>query len=236
MGQLILVRHAQASFYGPDYDELSALGREQARMLGEHWATRGLKVAAVHVGPLARQRQTCEIIAAVYRARRLDWPQATLLAELNEHEGLKLVRQVHGGLASAPAALPADAPPEERERLRREYFRAYARLMREWASGARVFEGVEPWEAFRARSEAALTRLCTTEPVAGHSVVAFSSGGLVSAAIGALLGLDAERIIDLSLVLRNTALTEISWTRHRQRLLSFNSLPHLKDPQAVTSV
>jgi broad specificity phosphatase PhoE len=232
MGQLTLVRHAQASFFAANYDELSPLGREQARALGEHWAATGTRFAAVHVGPLARHHQTCEIVAGVYRARGLDWPDAQLLPELDEHDGLKVARQLLG--AARPQA--EESAAADRERAQREYFRGYARLMRDWAAGAVWAEGAEPWPAFRARAVRALATLCATEPPAAETVVAFSSGGLVSAAVGELLGLDAEHIIDLSLVLRNTALTEVSWSRTRRRLISFNSLPHLPDPRAVTFV
>ena len=35
MSRLILVRHAQASFFSKDYDQLSPLGEVQAAALGE---------------------------------------------------------------------------------------------------------------------------------------------------------------------------------------------------------
>ena len=37
MGQLILVRHGQASFGAEDYDQLSDLGKRQGYRLGEYW-------------------------------------------------------------------------------------------------------------------------------------------------------------------------------------------------------
>ena len=40
MGVMTLVRHGQASLFAENYDELSALGRDQARLLGEFWAGR----------------------------------------------------------------------------------------------------------------------------------------------------------------------------------------------------
>ena len=39
MSELILVRHAQASFGEDDYDRLSVLGHQQARWLGERKST-----------------------------------------------------------------------------------------------------------------------------------------------------------------------------------------------------
>ena len=41
MGQLLLVRHGQASFGADDYDVLSPTGWEQGRRLGAHLAAAG---------------------------------------------------------------------------------------------------------------------------------------------------------------------------------------------------
>jgi broad specificity phosphatase PhoE len=235
MGHLYLVRHAQASFFGASYDDLSPLGREQARTLGAHWAQHAVAFEAVYIGPRRRHRQTCEIVAGVYRDRGLPFPEAREAPELDEHQGLDVIQHRLGrGDAASDAMHPARAPEADRERVVREFFRHYSTVMREWARGDLQVPGVESWEEFRARSLRALDLLCAASQ-RGRSV-AFTSGGLVSSAAGWLLGLDAERVIDLSIVLRNTALTEVSWSARRRSLVSFNALPHLPDPRAVTSV
>ena len=58
MGLLLLVRHGQASFGADDYDQLSDLGRRQARRLGERLAGQG--VARVVSGGMTRQRDTAD--------------------------------------------------------------------------------------------------------------------------------------------------------------------------------
>ena len=65
MSTLTLVRHAQASLFADDYDQLSDVGRQQARLLGEFWACRGTDFDEVYCGPRARQRQT----PSTFRAR-----------------------------------------------------------------------------------------------------------------------------------------------------------------------
>jgi broad specificity phosphatase PhoE len=235
MGHLYLVRHAQASFFGASYDDLSALGRAQARALGEHWAQHAVDFEAVYVGPRRRHRQTCDIVASVYRERALPFPEATALPELDEHQGLAVIKHRLGRDDAAGEALqPAETPDGERELALRGFLRHYNEAMREWARGRVHVPGVETWDEFRARSLRALDLLCAGTGRGRR--VAFTSGGLVSSAAGWLLGLDSERIIDLSIVLRNTALTEISWSARRRSLVSFNSLPHLPDPRAATSV
>jgi broad specificity phosphatase PhoE len=233
MGQLTLVRHAQASFFGADYDQLSALGFEQARRLGAHFASHRVAFDRVFIGPRRRHRETCECVAEAYRSAGLDFPAATELAELDEHHGTAVVKQELGiPDAAGPAMHPTEEDAAARERAVRAFFKSYNSVMRDWARGTVVAEGIESWEAFRARSRRALDLVCA----GSGRHVAFTSGGLVSSATGWLLGLDDEKVIDLSIVLRNTALTEVAWSSERRSLLSFNSLPHLPDPSAATAV
>jgi broad specificity phosphatase PhoE len=235
VGNLFLVRHAQASFFGASYDELSALGREQARSLGEHWVRHAVDFEAVYVGPRRRHRQTCEIVAATYRAHGLPFPAARDVPELDEHQGVTVIKHHLGRDDAASEALHAgEAPDGDRERVVREFFRHYDAVMREWARGAVQVPGTESWAEFRARSLRALELMC--EGTGRGPRVAFTSGGLVSSAAGWLLGLDEDRVIDLSIVLRNTALTEVAWSARRRSLVSFNALPHLPDPRTATAV
>jgi broad specificity phosphatase PhoE len=233
MGELVLVRHGQASFFGADYDELSAIGREQARALGRHWAAHGVRFDTVYVGPRRRHRDTHDLVAGAFAERGLPWPEPQPLAALDEHDGVAVLKHALGRPDAHGAAMATVDPGEAgRERVVREFFRRYREVMRDWASGALEVPGVESWREFRARSLRALDAMC----VGGGTAVAFTSGGLVSSAAGWLLGLDEERVIELSAVLRNTALSEVRYSGTRRTLVSFNALPHLPDPKASTAV
>jgi broad specificity phosphatase PhoE len=231
VAQVFLVRHAQASFFGPDYDELSALGHQQAQALGRYWAGAGFQVDRIYVGPRRRHCATCEVVLGEVRARGARWPDPEPLDLLDEHEGIKAVKRMLGH-GDGPGILASAVAGSDREESRRRFFQAYARSLAEWAAGRVELPGIETWREFQLRAARALEVLCGG---AGRSL-AFTSGGLVSAALGALLGLDSERVIDLSLVLRNTAITELSQSGARRRLISFNAIPHLADPEAVTAV
>jgi broad specificity phosphatase PhoE len=233
MSELVLVRHAQASFFGADYDELSPAGREQALLLGRHWAAHGVSFDTVYVGPLRRHRQTLALVAEAFAERGLAWPVAQELAELDEHDGVAVLKHALGRPDADRPSMEAIDPGEgERERVVREFFRRYREVMREWALGTLAVPGVESWAVFGARSLRALDLMCQGQ----GSAVAFTSGGLVSSAAGWLLGLDEERVIELSAVLRNTGLSEVRYSGNRRTLVSFNALPHLPDPRAATAV
>ena len=209
---------------------------KQAEALGTHWARHGVVFESAFVGPRRRHRQTCECVTKAYRAQGLAFPEPRELAELDEHQGPAIIKAALGEDPTTAGLALHDAANDDataREAAVREFFGHYNNIMREWAQGEHALPGVESWAEFRARTLKALDLLCTG---AGGARVAFTSGGFVSSAVGWLLGVDEERVIDLSLVLSNTALTEVGWSARRRRLVSFNALPHLTDPKAVTTV
>ena len=65
MAELVLVRHAQASFGADDYDKLSELGWRQSRWLGEYFAERGIAFDRVVRGSLRRHAETIAGIGSV---------------------------------------------------------------------------------------------------------------------------------------------------------------------------
>src|SRR5258708_7482689 len=99
MSSLILVRHGQASFFAANYDELSQVGREQSRLLGEYWARRGLVFDTIYTGPRARQRQTAKLVGAAQVQAGLPWPEPVEDLELDEYDIGGLVHRLAPALA-----------------------------------------------------------------------------------------------------------------------------------------
>ncbi|MDE2077727.1 MAG: histidine phosphatase family protein, partial [Burkholderiales bacterium] len=58
MGAIYLIRHGQASFGASNYDQLSELGHQQARVLGEALLPRLARVDAAVTGTLQRHQAT----------------------------------------------------------------------------------------------------------------------------------------------------------------------------------
>lgn len=217
MSILVLVRHGQASVTGDEYDRLSPRGEEQARRLGAYWRRLGARVDRVFVGPRRRHRHSCDLALASFG--RVAEPVE--LAGLDEHSGQHLFlgsgTDLHG------------------ERLR-DHLRRFRDTSRQWVRGeVATPEGAESWVAFRRRVAAALEAMTTgLEP--GEVVVAFTSGGPVAAAVGQVLGLEDEAVLELSWSVRNVAMSELRYAPGRLTLLSHNALPHLRDPELVTFI
>ncbi len=236
MSVLVLVRHGQASVHAADYDRLSALGEEQGRVLGEHWADKGERFDRVVVGPLRRQRQTSEAVAAVFRRRGLDWPAPESMAELDEHQGPAVIEHNSAALFREIGVSPAEQDAGGEAGSLRRYLKIYRLGTRRWIRGAlETPPGHEPWADFRARVEAGIGRL-TGGDARGQRIAAFTSGGVVAAAVGLALGLDDRKVLELSWRVRNAALTELLFGGGRLALDTFNTMPHLREERLVTYI
>ena len=124
---------------------------------------------------------------------------------------------------------------ETRNTSSREFLRLFIAVSRMWVRGELdpVLEGVETWGAFCARVADGI-RAMTEGADRGATVAAFTSGGAVSVATGAALGIGDERVIELSWLVRNTSITELIFSPSRVSLAAFNATPHLTDPRTVT--
>ena len=213
MGTLCLVRHGQASFGADDYDQLSPLGVRQCHRLGRYLAERGRRFDTVLIGTLKRHRQSMEAIAQGLGGL----PEPLLLPGLNEYDSEAVVRAIHPGELARP-----DNP---------ETVRQHFRLLREgllrWMEGSAQPQGMPRHADFVAGVADALRQ---ARERADGEVLIVSSGGPISTALGVVLGLGPEAVVDLNMRIRNSALTEFHATPRRHSLLTFNTLPHLDDP------
>ncbi len=228
MSELHLVRHGQASALAADYDHLSPLGVEQSRALGDYWADRGFRFDRVLLGPRHRHRQTLDAVAAAYHERGLPWPETESLAALDEHNGPELLNHYRERLMPSSAG-------DDSGSLRR-FLRAYQDATRQWVRGElETPSHLESWGSFRSRVEGGLAAV-TDGGSRGIRTVAFTSGGTVAAVAGYALGIDDEKIIELSWRVRNAAVTELLFSGRRGFALhTFNGTPHL-EPRLLTYI
>lgn len=218
MGQLILVRHGQASFGAEDYDQLSDLGKRQGYRLGEYWreasqtAARAneLQFEAVLIGSLKRHRQTWEAIAegAGLQMTPEIWPG------LNEYDSHALIETVH------PEPLAKPDTPE----MYKHHFRLLRTALQKWMVGETQPKGMPSFAEFSAGIQAVLKHVRETHQ---GRVLIVSSGGPIATAVSQVLSAPSETAIELNLRIRNTAVTEFAFTPKRHMLLSYNNLPHL---------
>lgn len=213
MGTLYLVRHGQASFGAEDYDQLSALGHQQSLRLGQYWRERGVTFDAVLTGTLRRHAQTWAGIAegAGYRH------DVQACEGLNEYDSAAVIAAIH------PQPLPRPDTPE----LYRHHFRLLRDGLTQWMNGVVSPKGMPSYDEFLAGVKSALDHVRQNHE---GNVLIVSSGGPIATAVGQVLGTTPETTIELNLRIRNSAVTEFQFNPKRHTLLSYNTLPHLDQP------
>ncbi|QZY29029.1 histidine phosphatase family protein [Nocardioides coralli] len=202
MGQVLLVRHGQASWGAADYDVLSAAGEEQAAVLGR--SLTGLAPDVVVHGSLRRQRRTAEIAAAA-----AGWSEGLALDDRwNEMDHVSVL-----------AAQPKDFDGEPDRQQFQTWFEA---ATSRWTSGDHDGDYAEPFPAFRERVLAALGALAEV----GTAVVV-TSGGPISAVSSTLLAAGTATHERLAAVVVNGSVTRVVSGRRGLTLVSFNEHQHL---------
>ncbi len=236
MSTLFSVRHGQASFLADNYDELSDLGCQQAQLLGDYWAARGVVFDEVYSGPRQRQRHTAELVGQQYLAAGRDFPKIQELAEFDEYDAETVMRQALPELIESSPEIrklhEAFVASSSRDEQLRTFQRVYEMVIRRWIRGELSLGDVEPWETFSARVGRGLEKI-----VAGPSsrrVAVFTSGGPIGVTMRRALNVDHEVTLQLAWMVRNGSFSEFIFSGSRFTLSGFNLLPHLDDPQLQT--
>ncbi len=231
MTLVLVVRHGQASFGADDYDVLSDLGWEQARLLGAHLAGQGVRPAAVVRGTLRRQRETVEGLLAGLAEAGAPGPDPGAVrvdAGWDEFD--------HLGVVAAHPDLPQGGTAALD---RREFQRVFVEATGRWAlDEAGQGDYPETFADFVARSRRALADACARgagdHEVPGGVVVAVTSGGPVGAVAAGLVdpdGTDRATLVRLwerfNTVCVNSSVTRVLVGSTGTRLLTFNEHTHL---------
>lgn len=233
MGQIYLVRHGQASFGSENYDQLSELGQEQARLLGEWFTSTHQTFDRVVTGGMKRHRQTADACLAVLpKSHRVntEWLTDPDFNEYDHHEIMVRHRpdfddpdEVKRFLASSPKAKYAF----------QDIFQA---SMSRWMSGEYDREYREPWPAFKQRCVGALRRVMDSAEKS-QSIIVFTSGGTISTICQHVLGLQDKQVAELNWTLVNCAVTKLLFQPGRVTLSTLNNYAHLEwlgKPHTIT--
>ncbi len=222
MSEIYFIRHGQATYDGKNYDHLSELGREQARVLGDYLSCRGVRFNAAYSGTLTRQRHTAELVLS---GLGQDPAMLQLAPEGNEYNSMAIMDSL---LPHLPGPGPRNLAEMRALASDRPAFRqAYERGMLHWLTAPVGQAGPETWRGFQERVQGFVRRVME-EQGRGRRVAVFSSGGPISAVMRMALSLEDEVALRLTWQIRNSSVSVFKYDQHRLTLHSFNSVSHLE--------
>lgn len=219
MSSLYLVRHGQASLGASNYDQLSAVGREQSTLLGQHFQALNLRFEHVFSGSLNRQVDTAQGVLSAYHAANAYAPALRKDKRFDEYDFEPILKTY--AFVKGLDAIPIHDP--------RQFFVFLQAALTAWVEGALSSPAIPPWRQFADRCEAAL-RDAASAASRDSRVLVVTSGGVIAAILCHVLGTEPKRFVDLNLAIRNAAITRVERTHTGWSLSSFNAMPHLEQP------
>ncbi len=208
MAELLVLRHAQASFGSDNYDKLSDLGHRQSELAGEALRAAGWEPDRVVTGTLTRHKETLSSMGfAEPPEEHAGW---------NEYDFHDLLAVKFGG--NVPDPVRHD---------RKTHFRTLRDTILDWQGGG-VQGAKETYADFRNRVHAA--RMFSTDCDADR-VLVISSGGAIGQLVSHALGAPPAQMIALNLQVKNTSMTRFIFSNSRFFLHEFNATPHLADAE-----
>lgn len=209
MGQVLLVRHGQASWDGDDYDILSEAGHRQGELLGIALAARGVRPDVIVSGGMRRHRETVENIVD---GARLGEVSVELDLGWDEYDHVSMLAQV-------PTTFTGEKPTPA------EFQTWIEHATDRWIRDENSEDYHEPFAGFTGRVNSALRR--AVGGTHGTTLVV-TSGGPISWVAASLLGGGAALWSRLNVVCVNAGVTKLVTGRRGVTLVSFNEHTHLE--------
>lgn len=239
MTTILLARHGQASFGQANYDQLSELGCQQARLLGQHYATGQRRIDAIFSGSLVRQRDSAQHFWDAYQPSILSNTRAPVLdIKVPDSYVLPLFDEFNHEdvfMKSSPNFATQSMIAAELNKANKPLTRLgelFHLAMERWHAGDHDDEYIESWSQFSTRAQQALEQV--GKQVAQHShldddstVLVFTSGGVIAAITAHLLQQGSQTAYQLTKSSVNTGVTAIGLQNPTPQLLSYNEYSHL---------
>jgi len=207
MTEIILIRHGQANSSATDeenYDRLSDLGKQQARLLGEAMRLVQPEYRVIS-GTMRRHRETAENMAVTGGPI----PQDPRLNELDYFGMAQSIEDSHGvGFPQSHEDFATHIP----------------QVLDIWRRGE-MADGIEPYDSFRSRVFDALTDAAMDGPA-----VLVSSGGVIATLVTIALQLETAAKSKMLLTIPNTSVHKFELRGDELFLTQFGATPHLDLP------
>jgi len=240
MSDIYLIRHGQAGTR-LQYDTLSDLGHQQARLLGEYLGRQAIPFSQIVIGGLQRQRDTAASVLGAYRSDGVTIPDPVTDLDWNEFD-LDAVYQAIApqlgkddpSFALGYAAMQkqvAEHGSIEQSVINRRWNPCDSAVVTAWVQGQYPVS-CQSWPAFRERIRGALAKLVAASPEG--NVAIFTSATPTAICLAQALALDDRNLFNLASVMINSAISVLRLKDGALRMFNFNTVPHLEDASLRT--
>lgn len=229
MTTIYLIRHGQASIGTSNYDVLSTLGREQAKLLGSYFEKRQLCFDRVFAGTLTRQIDTATIALPHHASDLIHNPG------FNEYQHSKIFDHYAPILAPDNGDVGATLGHGHNSKLT---YQAFAALMNAWVADNTAHGELESWQQFNDRIKNALSTVAQ-ECTGDNNVAIFTSGGVICTILQMITEFPVEKTFELNWGIYNAGVTTLKTQQSILRLSSYNCITHLeleKDSTLITNI
>ncbi|WP_086930287.1 histidine phosphatase family protein [Agarilytica rhodophyticola] len=223
MTSIYLIRHGQASFGQQNYDQLSPLGKQQSRRLGESLQQRLGHFDRVCLGSMFRHRQTA---AECLEAMGQDTPDGEwdCNSGWNEYDHQNILAQLNPEFATVSGI---QAYVSQQADTKHAFEKLFNDAISRWMSGEYDGEYSEAWPVYQKRIKQALAKTIEKNPNA-EKIAVFTSGGAISVISQYLLGVAPEHFMKLNWTLLNCGVTKLVTTGSRLFVASLNEHTHFE--------
>lgn len=233
MSRIFFIRHGQASFGADDYDCLSTLGEEQARVLGEHLSNLGVTPSNIISGEMKRHIQTQHHVISQMTDVTLENTSSHTLSQLNEFDPQSVLGAYDPRLAEPIGMrnLLAGHPSPDKE-----FIRIFSSAMAKWIHDEKGEIYPEAYHIFEARALDGLHKIVELTP-RGEDTLVFTSGGVISIMILNLLGIPKNKMLQINKDLVNCGVTQATIRRDGPVLITMNEHPafmHQENSHLIT--
>ena len=238
MSNVYLIRHGQAGTRDA-YDSLSALGAQQAKLLGEYFAAQGIRFARAYSGDLRRQRETADAVSFGYGKDA--FPEIASDPAWNEFDLERLYRDLAPLLSTADPAFRTSYEAMRKELhestgaaeapVRRRWMPCDTALVEAWIRGQHSYAG-ESWRKFCQRVTMAWENMNHVGRF--DNIAIFTSATPIAISTARCLHLSDQGIMKLAAVLHNASFTLLQFRDKTARMFNFNAAPHLPSPELRT--
>lgn len=224
MGTLYMIRHGQASFGSENYDRLSQKGVIQSRVVAEHLLQIGATADTVYSGEMKRQTDTAAQTVLLHGAQGNIEYSLRIDPSFNEYASQEILLSFVKEITGREPVLQGNFFQEYKDK--KDFQTLFEKILSGWATGEYTKEGLVTWEEFSGRVWGGIEKIIH-EDNPGRTVLIFTSGGPISAAVQKALGLSNEETIRLGWQIANASITRFIYKKDRFTLASFNETAHL---------